>query len=200
MADYFSPTVIQQPIPVADMTALERLVLGRMFDAEPDGDTVYFSTSLGPNTTLWLSSDELQAAFDLSAGLGGTASVYVAEHLAAGSAEETEIEIDLSGTSWEFIFQDIVRRSPTLRYITAVTSFTCSKMRPDGFGGMAVLITADAILGKSTNDILEDFLAEHDGNIADDCALPLDPENRTAVANGASAPTSALPHGQGDAQ
>ena len=39
-------------------------------------------------------------------------------------------------------------------------------MRPDGFGGMAVLITADAILGKSTNDILEDFLAEIDGNAA----------------------------------
>jgi hypothetical protein len=35
-------------------------------------------------------------------------------------------------------------------------------MRPDGFGGMAVLITADAIRGKSTNDILEDFLAEQD--------------------------------------
>ena len=33
-------------------------------------------------------------------------------------------------------------------------------MRPDGFGGMAVLITSDAIVGKSTNDILEDFLAE----------------------------------------
>ena len=36
-------------------------------------------------------------------------------------------------------------------------------MRPDGFGGMAVLITADAIVGKSTNDILEDFLAEVEG-------------------------------------
>ena len=77
------------------------------------------------------------------------------------SAGDTEIEIDFSGTSWEFIFQDIVRRSATLRYVTAVTSFTCSKMRPDGFGGMAVLITADAIVGKSTNDILEDFLAEN---------------------------------------
>ena len=27
MANYLSPTVIQQPIPVADMTPLERLVL-----------------------------------------------------------------------------------------------------------------------------------------------------------------------------
>jgi hypothetical protein len=33
-------------------------------------------------------------------------------------------------------------------------------MRPDGFGGMAVLITADAIVGKSTSDLLEDFLVE----------------------------------------
>lgn len=49
-----------------------------------------------------------------------------------------------------------------MRYVTALSSFTCSKMRPDGFGGMAVLITADSVMGKSTHDILEDFLAETD--------------------------------------
>ena len=32
MADYFCPTVIQQAIPLADMTALERLVLTRIFE------------------------------------------------------------------------------------------------------------------------------------------------------------------------
>jgi galactokinase len=53
-----------------------------------------------------------------------------------------------------------VRRSATLRYVTAVSAFTCSRMRPDGFGGMAVLITADAVIGKSTNDIIGDFLNE----------------------------------------
>ncbi len=57
-------------------------------------------------------------------------------------------------TSWEPIFQDIVRRSSTLTQITAMTAFTCSKMRPDGFGGMAILITVDVILGKTTDDIL----------------------------------------------
>jgi hypothetical protein len=62
--------------------------------------------------------------------------------------------------SWEAIFQDIVRRSASLRYVTATSAFTCSKMRPDGFGGMAVLITATAIMGKSTSAIIEDFLAE----------------------------------------
>jgi hypothetical protein len=170
MADYFSPTVIQQPIPIADMTPLERLMLSLIFDAEPDGEAVYFHTSLGPSDAIGLSIDELRAAFDASAGIDSTATAYIAERVAVASTDDTEIEIDFSGTSWEFIFQDIVRRSSTLRYVTAVTSFTCSKMRPDGFGGMAVLITADAVLGKSTNDILEDFLAEREGDVADDGA------------------------------
>jgi hypothetical protein len=164
MANYLSPTVIQQPIPVADMTPLERLVLSLIFDAEPDGEALYFHASLGPSDAIGLSIDDLRTAFGASAEIDSTATTYVAERLAATPADDTEIEIDFSGTSWEFIFQDIVRRSATLRYVTAVTSFTCSKMRPDGFGGMAVLITADAILGKSTNDILEDFLAENDSN------------------------------------
>jgi hypothetical protein len=33
-------------------------------------------------------------------------------------------------------------------------------MRPDGFGGMAVVITASEVMGKSTSDIIEDFLNE----------------------------------------
>jgi hypothetical protein len=164
MANCLSPTVIQQPIPVADMTPLERLVLSLIFDAELDGEALYFHASLGPSDAIGLSIDDFRTAFDASAGVDSTAATYTAERLAAAPADDTEIEIDFSGTSWEFIFQDIVRRSATLRYVTAVTSFTCSKMRPDGFGGMAVLITADAILGKSTNDILEDFLAENDGS------------------------------------
>ncbi len=170
MADYFSPTVIQQPIPIADMTPLERLVLSLIFDAEPDGETLYFHTAFGSSDAIGLSIDDLRGAFEASAAIASTATTYVAERLAAVPADDTEIEIDFSGTSWEFIFQDIVRRSSTLRYVTAITSFTCSKMRPDGFGGMAVLITADVILGKSTNDILEDFLAERDGDVADDGA------------------------------
>ena len=148
MANYLSPTVIQQPIPVADMTPLERLVLSLIFDAEPDGEALYFHASLGPSDAIGLSIDDLRTAFEASAGIDSTAATYVAERLAAAPADDTEIEIDFSGTSWEFIFQDIVRRSATLRYVTAVTSFTCSKMRPDGFGGMAVLITADAIRRK----------------------------------------------------
>jgi len=174
MADYFSPTVIHPPIPVADMTPLERLVLSHIFDVEQDGETLYFHAALSPTDTVQLSVDDLQAALEASAGIVSTAASYVAERLAAAPADGSEIEIDFSGTSWEFIFQDIVRRSSSLRYVTAVTSFTCSKMRADGFGGMAVLITADAIKGKSTHDILEDFLSEEEsGEVGTDTHILL---------------------------
>jgi hypothetical protein len=112
MADYFSPTVIQQPIPIADMTPLERLVLSLVFDAEPDGETLYFHTALGPSDAIGLSIDELRAAFKASAAIASTATTYVAERLAAVPGDETEIEIDFSGTSWEFFSSRISCAAP----------------------------------------------------------------------------------------
>jgi hypothetical protein len=82
------------------------------------------------------------------------------------------IDVDLSGMffgsgqdstrgqAWELIVHEIVRRSPTFDHVTVVSAFTCTNMRPGGFGGRAVLITTDSIKGKTTNDILEDFLTE----------------------------------------
>lgn len=161
MADYFTPTVIQQSIPTSDMTPLERLLLSRIFSAEPHGDGVYFYTDEGPADIIVVTRASLETALAESKPAGeSTATRYVAEHLAHITTAETEIDLDFSGTSWEFLFQDIVRRSATLRYVTAISSFICSKMRPDGFGGMAVLITADRIVGKSTSDLIEDFLTD----------------------------------------
>jgi len=99
MADYFSPTVIQQPIPIADMTLLERLVLSLIFDAEPDGEALYFHASLGPSDAIGLSIDELRAAFGASAGIDSTVIAHIAERVAVASTDDTEIEIDFSGTS-----------------------------------------------------------------------------------------------------
>jgi hypothetical protein len=157
---YYAPTVVQPTIPNADMTPLELLLLSSIFDAEPDGDGWYFSADECPADMIWLSRTELESALAESSNFESEASTYIEKCLADASESEAEIELDLSITSWEFIFQSIVRRSATLTYITAVASFTCSKMRPDGFGGMAVLITADVIKGKSTEDILHDFLDE----------------------------------------
>ncbi len=159
MADYFTPTVIQPAIPVADITPLERLLLSHIFNAEPDGEGLYFYADEGPADMIWLDRAPIEAALAQSpAADDSTATSLVTEQLARVPADNVEIELDFSDMSWESIFQDIVRRSPSLRYVTAVSAFTCSRMRPDGFGGMAVLITANAVVGKSTSDIIEDFL------------------------------------------
>lgn len=160
MADYFEQTVVQQIIPNADMTPPERLLLSLIFECERDGDGCYFFAEQSPSTMIFVTRAELEAALASSPDVASAAHLYVTEQLAAADGDATEIDLDLSGTSWEFFFQDIVKRSKTLAYVSVVAAFTCSKMRPDGFGGMAVLITRDAIVGKSTSDLLEDFLVE----------------------------------------
>jgi hypothetical protein len=160
MADYFSPTVIQQTIPNGDMTPLEFLMLSNIFSAERDGDGWYFFAEENPSDVIFIGREELEAALAESTGIESEANSYIEQQLAAATADESEVELDLSMKSWGFLFQDIIRRSATLSYVTAVTSFTCSKMRPDGFGGMAMLITADVFNGKSTEDILCDYLSE----------------------------------------
>jgi hypothetical protein len=161
MADYFTPTVIQPAIPAADITPLERLLLSHIFYAEPDGDRLYFTADENPADMIWLDRAPLEAALAQSLTAAGSSAVtLVTGQLARIPADNAEIELDFSDRSWEAIFQDIIRRSPTLRYVTAVSAFTCSRMQPDGFGGMAVLITASEVMGKSTSDIVEDFLNE----------------------------------------
>ena len=160
MADYFTPTVIQPAIPAVDITPLERLLLSHIFHAQPDGDAFYFSADEGPADMIWLDRAPIEAALGQSKSIDSTAVTVVTEQLARLPADNAEVELDLSDSSWQSMFQDIVRRSHTLRYVTAVSAFTCSIMRPDGWGGMAVLITPSEVMGKSTGDIIEDFLNE----------------------------------------
>ncbi|MGH7103045.1 MAG: hypothetical protein ACREFJ_11680 [Acetobacteraceae bacterium] len=162
MADYWTPTVIQQTIPEADMTPLERLLLTRIFSSEHDGDGLYFYAEEGPSDLAMADRGALEEALAASREAGDSrATRHVADCLAQYPADEAEIEIDLSGAiSWETFLQDIVRRSPRLRYVSVILSFNCSRMRSDGFGGMAVLITTECIFGKSTDDLIADFLKE----------------------------------------
>jgi hypothetical protein len=171
MADYFTPTVIQPAIPIADITPLERLLLSHVFNAECQGERLYFYADEGPAERIWLDRARLEAALAQSR-IDSTAATLVIEHLARIPADNVEIELDFTGQRWEAIFQDIVRRSATLRYVTAISAFTCTKMRPGGFGGRAVLITADTVMGKSTSDIVADFLNAAVLGRADEPAKP----------------------------
>jgi hypothetical protein len=173
MADYFSPTVIQPTIPVGDITQLERLLLSHIFNAEPEGEGLYFYADEGPADIIWLDRAPLEAALAQSpTTIDSSAAAFVTGRLARVPRDNVEIELDVTEMSWQSVLQDIVRRSASLRYITAVSAFTCSKMRPDGFGGMAVLITPSAVMGKSTNDIVEDLLNEAVPGWTDEPAKP----------------------------
>jgi uncharacterized SAM-dependent methyltransferase len=164
VADYYTPTVIQQTIAEADMTPLERLLLFHIFESERDGDGWYFFSNSGPTEMFMVERAELKTALAASElDVDNTANTFVRKLLAGLKDEELQgryLDLDLSETFWEFIFQDIVRRSSTLKYVSAVSSFTCSRMRSDGFGGAVVVISADSILGKSTNDLLEEFIEQ----------------------------------------
>ena len=129
MADYFSPTVVQPTIPNADMTALERLLLTHIFESEPDGDGLYFFAETSPNDQIELPIEALRAALASAEGVASETAAFVQGQLKDVGDDEPYVQIDFSGTSYEFIFQEIVKRSSTLNHITIVTSFTCTKMR-----------------------------------------------------------------------
>jgi hypothetical protein len=164
MADYFTPTVIQQTIPESDMTPIELLLLSLIFDGQRDGEGWYFFSELGPIDMTAVGRAALETALAASEpDAASTANAFAGKLLAkltAGDRQNDHLDVDFSETSWESILQDIVRRSSRLRYVSAVSSFTCSRMRPDGFGGAVVVITADAILGKSTTDLLEELIEQ----------------------------------------
>lgn len=163
MADYFSPTVVQPTIPLNAMTPLERLLLSTLFSAEPDGEGLYFYAEQGINEIPVYPIDEVRSAFAASKDMESSAADLVRTELAKLNSDAAYLQLDLTDTSWEAIFQSIVRRTPTLGHVSIVSAWTCSRMRPDGFGGMAVLITADEVMVRSTESMLDEMrgLAEY---------------------------------------
>jgi len=160
MADYFTPTVVEPEIPDGDMTPLERLLLSRIFETERYNGATYLFSEQGPSDMIYLPRSELAAALTASGATTSGANAFIKERLAAVEDDTSEIEIDMSVIGWPFLFQDIVSRSATIPYVTVKSAFTCSKMRSDGFGGMAMLITADDVMAKSTHDLIEELEAK----------------------------------------
>ncbi len=165
MADYFSQTVIRPDIPRTAMTALEYKVLGQIFDHEDVGDDVYFCAGHGPNDLLFLELAEVKTLLNEDEGVASGLADLVRQEMAKCDADDAELELDMSAIGFEGIFQDIVRRS-ALDHVEVEAAWTCSKMRPDGFGGAATLITADDIETVSTAGWLEEAIARLSGDAA----------------------------------
>ena len=164
MADYCTPTVIDPVIPISAILPIERLFLARVFDEQIDGEAAYYCSDDGANDLIFLPADEVWAAL----GAASPETSRLAQKLVGEQKDaivgEDEVELDMCGDLWADVLQDIVRRSPDLDHLTVTMAFTCSKMRPDGFGGLAMLITATQIRSESTSTLFDRFYAEASAN------------------------------------
>lgn len=155
MADYFSPTVVQPLIPLAAMTAAEHLLLTHVFDFERDGDALYFFAEQAMNDMPAIAIDDVRHALD--GDDAGVAATFLRERLAETADGDAYLQLD-SEIPWERVFQDIAERTTEIAHVIVTTSYTCSKMRPDAFGGCVTLITPDEVLSSGTEQMLCDLL------------------------------------------
>ena len=147
MADYRTQTVVQPEIPAKDLTALEYFILSQMFtmDETPDGGKLYLYADEGIQECFDVRAADLQIAVDQSNEKDCALIRFCAAALMLNTAVGAPIiSLDFTGvgTGYVQIFQDIIAHSDTVEYVTLESAHTCSKMRSDGFGGSAEIITA----------------------------------------------------------
>lgn len=160
MADHYTPTVIDPVIPISAMLPIERLFLAHVFDEEADGVTAYYFSDNGANDLIFLPAAEVRSTLGPATHETSRLSRKLIDEQRDAILGENDIELDLCDDLWPDVLQDIVRRSPDLDHLTVTMAFTCSKMRPDGFGGLAMLITASTIRSESTHTLFDRFYAE----------------------------------------
>ncbi len=158
MTDYYSQTVVRTDIPRSALTRLEFDVLSQIFSHEVVGDDIYFFAEHGLNDIAYVTAEAANAFAEADRGIASTLADHVAEAMTMLPDDDEQIEIDVAAIGYEKIFQDVVRRS-ALGFIEVETAWTCTKMRPDGFGGAATLITASAIESMSTSSWLDEAIA-----------------------------------------
>jgi hypothetical protein len=129
------------------------------WEINPEDGGIYFFAEEGPIPYVTfdeIGSEGLQTIIEESRALSPQLCHDVEK---AGALDTEEIDIDETG-GYDAIFQTIVKRnSQALPYISIEQSFTCTRMRPDGFGGASTLITSDAIEYISTAEWLRTKIA-----------------------------------------
>ena len=153
MADYFARTVMTPPFPEAALSLADRLLLDMIFESAPTEEAgVFFFASISPSFEGELDSAAVASAIAISPPGVARTLLKAVQDLSVPT-----VAIDIAG-DWERLLQDIMRRAG-LTHIVVETAFTCSTMRPEGFGGAATVITADAIDSLSTFDFVDTVLA-----------------------------------------
>ena len=156
MADYFSQTVVQPAIPNACMTPLERWLLEQLFEHEDEG----------AGRTYFFASESVADVIDgadpaLEALLRDDASPLAARLREALRTADDPGWLDVGDLGHAAVFQAIVARHPSeVPFVTVEVAYTCSRMRADGFGGAAELITAAGSQWMGTSAWLEGRIEE----------------------------------------
>lgn len=164
MADYYTPTVVDPLIPLAAMLPIERLFLAQVFDEELDGETAYYYSGDGACDLISLSAEDVRAVLDAATPETSRLAQKLIDEQPDAILGDEDLELDMCGDLWPDVLQDIVRRAPDFDHLTVTMAFNCSKMRPDGFGGLAMLITASAIRSESTHTLFDRFYTEAAAN------------------------------------
>lgn len=159
MADYYSPTVVNPFLPSDAISLIEILVLTQMYDWEHSGDRLYFFNETGRPSEIELHVAEVRDLIDAAPSDAGRLVKLLTIELSTLEPEQATFTLDVGDHLDAEIFQDILSRCPDVDHITITSAWTCSKMRPDGFGGSVTVITAEKILTESTSS-LEDHLLD----------------------------------------
>ncbi|PZP20309.1 MAG: hypothetical protein DI607_00250 [Sphingomonas hengshuiensis] len=164
MDDLETTIVITPAIPLGDMTPLERLVLSHVFDAGETAEGLLLYSDRGAASRLRIRADELTNAYFTSRHAPNSDIIGIIAGYWRRWCEEDEpgetVDVDLTDTSWEFILKDIVARSTTLSEIRVVEWYRHLSQNPDSFGANLMLIIANEVAGRNSDDFFEEMRAE----------------------------------------
>lgn len=164
MNDLETTVVITPAIPLDDMTLLERLVLSHVFDAGETDSGLLLYSDRGAASHLRIPAHELTNAYMMSRTVPHSEINRIIARVWKSWCEEDEpgttVAVDLSETSWEFILKDIVARSTALAEIRVLEWYRHPSQNPDSFGMNIMLVTANEIAGRNSDDFFEDMRAE----------------------------------------
>jgi hypothetical protein len=165
MTDLETRIYTHPPIPLVDVTPLEKLMLTHVLECSETGAGLVLFTDIGPINPVSVKRKALLDAFRASASQADSAlNLFIGNRILAllpASPDDNDpniaVDIDLSEFPWQLIVQDIVTRSPSLSELTVIQWTNHSSQRPETYGASISLITNKGIHHMTSADLLDRF-------------------------------------------
>ena len=166
MTDFETRVYTYPPIPPADITPLEKLMLTHILEcSETEAGLVLF-TDAGPINPISVKRQALLDAFRTSAPQVDSAlNAFIGSRILAlmptsPGGDDIAADIDLSEFPWQFIVHDIVARSPSLPEVTVIQWMNHPSQRLETYGASVSLITGRGIHHATSEDLLNRFRSQ----------------------------------------